>query len=749
MLEKQYKQKGNSTLRNKPINFSIQDSYLVLLNLSKTLYKDSLLSSLRELIVNGLDAIKMLKSEEERKNSYVYISLSNLDSYKENKELNEREPLVLTIKDEGIGMSRQFLETDFVVKGKSNKLGDVSTTGGFGLGFMSLFCLGSLTTIESIHNGEYCKYSVQDTGKTFQIVLLEYKEVDKSVKSGTTLTIILKDKYHNSYSINTISSNIKNLFCTNEKVVCLTDNIKHTKVPKLYETDSYYIVTEKLSSVDVNGILYKESIKGDYNRDKFFIVPKFVQNKDISFSLSRESFDVSFSSIDKLIKTAIDNTEVELESIFRKTRLLKEDDDIVFGIEDLKKLYEFLEQKDLEKTYTIEEISYYFVILKSHKYEKEKVFISLVGSKFNYYHFFKNLYKTVSVKANLQYLYSIKGVLDYTIKLLNFKIVNTSKSEYDNYLKDNDYGRFVFSKIKSESKDIVEIIDFIKEKALTGKDMYKIMKSTATLPKVKYEPNPDIKDIYANKRISYDNLTKDKSVYYIYGTYKESYTCYILTEELVRLLHSNNIKQLSENQSYFSSLTISSVFNMFRDKLGLNVSYFIPIIKESELEVIKTNPNFIHYKDLHKHLDFKPYIEEFLLTARLTKIFLTVRKILKQKVGFTTYKRTHFSFKSMLNYFNSKYPNLTFYKYFLNSYNDISDEYLYGFPNIENTKLLLSLNSENTTQSDFIKENLEKLKEFEEHILKEETISILAILTKVINDLNTPEELDFLINGKK
>lgn len=749
MLEKQYKQKGKSTLsiKQKPINFSIQDSYMVLSNLSRTLYKDSLLSSLRELIVNGLDAIKMLSNKTERENSYVYISLSNLDSYKENKELDEKEPLVLTIRDEGIGMSRQFLETDFVTKGKSNKLGDANTTGGFGLGFMSLFYLGNLTTIESIHNGEYCKYSVQDTGKTFQLVFLEYKEVDKSVKSGTTLTITLKKEFHKSNAVNKIKYNIESLFCTNDKVLCLTNNIKHNKISKIYETDTYYITQENLSAVDVNGVLYKEYIKDNY-KDSFFITPKFIQNVDVSFSLSRESFDVSFSSVEKLIKKTTDNVRLEFESIFRKTRLLKDDDEIIFNVEDLKKLYDFLNQKDLEKVYTLEEISFYCIILESQVIKRDKVFIDLAGVKFNYYFYFNNLRYIINAKTNILSLYNLKSILEYTIKLLNSKIVNTSKTEYDRYLKENDYGRFVFSKLRNPSKDITQLVDFIKEKALTGKDMYRIMKSTITSPSsVKYEPNPDIKDLSTNQRKSYDTLTKDNNVYYIYGTYKESYNLHLLCDEIKSIFNRHNINYLSLNQRAFYDISLENALAFFELRLGLNVSKFIPIIKESELEVVKSNPNFIHYKDLYKHLDFKQYIEDFLLTVGLTKVMLNIINTIKNNI-IDNRGLDDISFATILKYFEYKYPNVVFHKYFL--YSDyIYNDYINSFQKFAKSSLIEEYAIKNNINGKSIQEGKMILKQFEEEILQEETLNLLVLLTKVKNDLNTPEELDFLINGKK
>ena len=147
---------------------------------------------LRELISNASDALDKL----------YYESLTNKKIKINKKDLKiiidiDEEKRLLTIKDNGIGMSKEELKDNLGTIAKSGTLqfknimenkDNLNMIGQFGVGFYSSFMVSDKVIVESKKFGEDKAYTWESTG----IEGFEIKESDKN-DIGTTITLHIKD----------------------------------------------------------------------------------------------------------------------------------------------------------------------------------------------------------------------------------------------------------------------------------------------------------------------------------------------------------------------------------------------------------------------------------------------------------------------------------------------------------------------------------------------------------------------------
>ncbi len=148
---------------------------------------------LRELISNASDAIDKLYFKSLTDTS---IGL-NKDDFAINIEI-DKEKRILTVSDNGIGMTKEELENNLGTIAKSGSLafkndnnldGDVDIIGQFGVGFYSAFMVAKKVTVVSKAYGEDKAYIWKSSGVSGYTI----DECDSDIKSGTVITLEIKE----------------------------------------------------------------------------------------------------------------------------------------------------------------------------------------------------------------------------------------------------------------------------------------------------------------------------------------------------------------------------------------------------------------------------------------------------------------------------------------------------------------------------------------------------------------------------
>lgn len=232
---------------------------------------------LRELISNASDAIDKL----------YYKSLTD-DSIKINKSdfkigLNiDKNNKTLTITDNGIGMTKDELETNLgtiaksgseAFKSTNKKADDIDIIGQFGVGFYSAFMVASKIEVISKAYGSDESYKWTSTG-------IDGYDIAKSSKEdyGTTITLTIKDStddydYEEFLSEHKISSIIKKY--SDYITYPIKMNVTHRELKEGSEDEYEDIVEEKTLNDMVplwkrNKSKIKEEDYNTFYSDKFF-----------------------------------------------------------------------------------------------------------------------------------------------------------------------------------------------------------------------------------------------------------------------------------------------------------------------------------------------------------------------------------------------------------------------------------------------------------------------------------------------
>lgn len=148
---------------------------------------------LRELISNASDAIDKLYFKSLTDTS---IGL-NKDDFAINIEI-DKEKRILTVSDNGIGMTKEELENNLGTIAKSGSLafkndnnldGDVDIIGQFGVGFYSAFMVAKKVTVVSKAYGEEKAHIWKSSGVSGYTI----DECDSDIKAGTVITLEIKE----------------------------------------------------------------------------------------------------------------------------------------------------------------------------------------------------------------------------------------------------------------------------------------------------------------------------------------------------------------------------------------------------------------------------------------------------------------------------------------------------------------------------------------------------------------------------
>lgn len=152
--------------------FSVANNNVAFKVLSTSLYKDKRKAVLRELVCNAHDA----NVEAESTDPVKIITPSILNTS-------------LIIKDSGLGMSKEFLETRYTILFDSTKRDSNEQIGGFGIGRLSAFSIVDSYTITSVHEGKKIEAYCYVDNYVPNVTIVSEEDTDES--SGTTIAIPL------------------------------------------------------------------------------------------------------------------------------------------------------------------------------------------------------------------------------------------------------------------------------------------------------------------------------------------------------------------------------------------------------------------------------------------------------------------------------------------------------------------------------------------------------------------------------
>lgn len=145
---------------NSGTRFSIDNSAHLFRLLSDKLYADKPRAVLRELMANALDA---------NPDGQFWVSLPS-----------RLEPM-LSIRDFGPGLSREFMETSYTRVGFSTKTDDDGQVGGFGIGRLAALSYCDAYTVVSIQNGIKSTYAVYKNEEGVpEVVLADEQPTDET-----------------------------------------------------------------------------------------------------------------------------------------------------------------------------------------------------------------------------------------------------------------------------------------------------------------------------------------------------------------------------------------------------------------------------------------------------------------------------------------------------------------------------------------------------------------------------------------
>lgn len=169
------------------IKFNVSNK--IIPNLIKPLYGESPECGLREIIQNACDATKQL---HEKKSSINLLNKIEVRLFEENRRKK------ISIRDYGIGMTKEILLNKYFVIGESSKKdSNLNLVGQFGIGALAAFLLGDDIEVKT-------KYYNQE--KIFHFTYTLSSEQDKSINiaikdddflHGTQVTIALNDQLSN------------------------------------------------------------------------------------------------------------------------------------------------------------------------------------------------------------------------------------------------------------------------------------------------------------------------------------------------------------------------------------------------------------------------------------------------------------------------------------------------------------------------------------------------------------------------
>lgn len=169
------------------MEITVDTQKIIKLLIGENLYKDHTMATVRELILNSIDACRAYKKIESNYKPKIKIELNN-----ENKKL--------IIDDNGIGMN-EYIVKNFLLKAGSSyyssdsideDLKDYSPYSKFGIGFLSSFLIANKVEVQTkyYNSNEVIRVIISDVSKK---VLVE-KTKNDFAKQGTIITLELKEK---------------------------------------------------------------------------------------------------------------------------------------------------------------------------------------------------------------------------------------------------------------------------------------------------------------------------------------------------------------------------------------------------------------------------------------------------------------------------------------------------------------------------------------------------------------------------
>lgn len=298
-----------------PEKIKFRVSNEIIPNLIKPLYGDAPECGLREIIQNACDATKELEKE--------YSTDEHIEL---NIQKNE-DKTILTVRDYGIGMTKEILLNKYFVIGESSKKGNnKNLVGQFGIGALAAFLLGDKISVKTKHFESKLIYSFE-----YELTSNENNPIavsitqDESFECGTEVSIALnKNLSELSQNDLEIKLNINNWYVLPDVTINYTYN---SEIQEIQSFTGELYKWEQISSNNENEYVIKylneKVIKEDEtsNHRAFIEKPQIIYNglmvptsyelnKLKSKYLKRTPY-ISISSSSDLIALNLERSKIE------------------------------------------------------------------------------------------------------------------------------------------------------------------------------------------------------------------------------------------------------------------------------------------------------------------------------------------------------------------------------------------------------------------------------------------------------
>ena len=299
-------------IENNKVGIDINNIDFIITILSTNLYSNPIESFIRETVSNAWD-------------SHIEANIKDLVAIEIGQDVEEK--YYCTIKDNGVGLSKERFDEIYRNIGSSTKRADNSQIGGFGIGRFSALAYSNNVYITSYYNKVVYKYLMYKDGNSVNIDLLYEGPTEDS--NGVEVKVYIKD----SYDVEKFKKAINNQLTFFENLVfinnCTSDNYNLINFEKQFNNLSIkhfdnFVVSDYYSGgtrLLVGKVSYPINF---YNLSKTYASKSKAYPIHIKFDIgelevtpNREEINYSNSTIKK-IEDKLDAAILELEEYVKK-----------------------------------------------------------------------------------------------------------------------------------------------------------------------------------------------------------------------------------------------------------------------------------------------------------------------------------------------------------------------------------------------------------------------------------------------
>ena len=394
--------------------------------LTKNLYKDPLVSTMRELIVNAADASKnsgklpvlTIKKTVSNKKDL----LNGTDNIKENQMG------YISVRDYGKGLSESEMYDLYSTLFESSKEKDSEQTGMFGIGSKSPFSLNSEFFVTSIQQGQYKKYKCYYSDKDDVPHIAKINEGPADSEDGLLVEVentkveVVRYSWRGT-SASTILATLKmqllnipfKIKMENEEYINIEDNIKNRifyrnkndyicRIPNRIRNISSNLsphINTKVAYVNVDSIMYKIDLSETIGK---YIYDKVIELQETDNTLGKEEIEKIASNYRSKFITIFSNKYVPVVKYTKH-------DNIVDPSRENLMLDETLLQDILEKTIKLwEDFCDHIEKQLSHSNSRKHAILDVYDVFGIYFNDESNKYHDIDIRNSLPFNHMYKYI---------------------------------------------------------------------------------------------------------------------------------------------------------------------------------------------------------------------------------------------------------------------------------------------------------------------------------------------------